>query len=127
MKTKVGKQRVTLIENDRKQSVTLSAFEDFNALAGLAQIELKGRKVGVQILQKGKRYCFVFGFVCNGIHDTLRPDQIPPTLRSFEAALKELPIGERMTVQLSSFTSDRDRQKQLDHLLNKAPSVVPRK
>lgn len=122
MKTKVGKQRVTLIENNQKQSVTLSAFEDFNALAGLAQIELKGRKVGVQILQKGKRYCFVFGFVCKGVHDTLRPDQIPPTLRSFEAALKELPIGERMTVHLSSFTSDRDRQKQLDHLLNKAPS-----
>ena len=72
MKTKVGKQRVTLIENNQKQSVTLSAFEDFNALAGLAQIELKGRKVGVQILQKGKKYCFVFGFVCNGVHDTLR-------------------------------------------------------
>ena len=122
MKTKVGKQRVTLIENNQKQSVTLSAFEDFNALAGLAQIELKGRKVGVKILQKDKKYCFVFGFTCSGVHDTLRSDQIPPTLRNFEAALKELPIGERMTVHLSSFTSDHDRQKQLDHLLNKAPS-----
>ncbi|KAM3092524.1 hypothetical protein ACKFKG_22165 [Phormidesmis sp. 146-35] len=122
MKTKVGKQRVTLIENNQKQSVTLSAFEDFNALAGLAQIELKGRKVGVKILQKDKKYCFVFGFTCSGVHDTLRSDQIPPTLRNFEAALKELPIGERMTVHLSSFTSDRDRQKQLDHLLNKASS-----
>jgi hypothetical protein len=91
-------------------------------LAGLAQIELKGRKVGVKILQKDKKYCFVFGFTCSGVHDTLRSDQIPPTLRNFEAALKELPIGERMTVHLSSFTSDRDRQKQLDHLLNKAPS-----
>jgi hypothetical protein len=122
MKPKVGNQRVTLIENNQKQSVTLSAFEDFNALAGLAQIELKGRKVGVQILQKGGRYCFVFGFTCTGVHDTLRPDQIPPTLRNFEAALKELPIGERMTVHLSSFTSDRDRQKNLDDLFNKTSS-----
>ena len=124
MKPLAGKQRVTVIDqNDRKQSVTLSAFEDYNALSGFAQIELKGRRVGTALLQKGKnRYCFVFGFTCPGIHDTLRPDQIPPTLRSFEAALKELPSGERLTVHLSSFTTDRDRQSHLDHLLEAATS-----
>jgi hypothetical protein len=123
MKPKVGKQRVTLIEKDAKQSVTLSAFEDYNALTGFAQIELKGRNVGAAILQKGKsRYSFVFGFTCTGIHDTLRPDQIPPTLRSFEAALKELPTGERLTLHLSSFTTDLDRQQQLNKLVRSAPS-----
>jgi len=123
MKSKVGKQRVTVIDKERKQSITLSAFEDYNALAGFAQIELKGRSVGAALLQKGKnRFCFVFGFACTGIHDTLRPDQISPTLRSFEAALKELPSGERLTVHLSSFTTDRDRQQQLDQLLEQTPS-----
>jgi hypothetical protein len=123
MKSKLGIQRVTVIENNKKQTVTQSAFEDFNSLTGFAQIDLKGRSVGTALLQKSKhRFCFVFGFRTTGIHDTLRPDQIPPTLRSFESALKELPSGERLTIHLSSFTEDGDRQIELDRLMGKAPS-----
>jgi hypothetical protein len=123
MKPKVGKQRVAIIENNKKQTVTQSAFEDFNSLAGFAQIDLKGRSVGTALLQKSKhRFCFVFGFKTTGIHDTLRPDQLPPTLRSFESALKELPSGERLTIHLSSFTEDGDRQLELDRLMQKADS-----
>ena len=123
MKPKLGKQKVTVIEGEKKKSSSLSAFEDFNHLAGFAQIELKGRSVGAAILQRSKnRFCFVFGFSSYGIHDTLRPDQIPPTISNFESALKELLPGERMTVHLSSFAEDADRQKELDALLAKAPS-----
>ena len=123
MNPKLGKQRVVVIEDNKKQTITQSAFEDFNSLAGFAQIDLKGRSVGAALLQKSKhRFCFVFGFKTTGIHDTLRPDQIPPTLRSFESALKELPSGERLTVHLSSFTEDSDRQFELDRLMEKAAS-----
>ena len=123
MKPKLGKQRVTIIDNGKTQTVTQRAFEDFNTLAGFAQISLKGRNVGAALLQKSKnRFCFVFGFHTNGIHDTLRPEQIATTLRNFESALKELPTGERLTLHLSSFTSDADRQTELDQLIAKASS-----
>ena len=123
MKPKLGKQRVTMIDNGKKQTITQTAFEDFNTLAGFAQISLKGRNVGAALLQKSRnRFCFVFGFHTNGIHDTLRPEQISTTLRNFESALKELPTGERLTLHLSSFTSDSDRQTELNQLMAKAAS-----
>ena len=123
MKPKLGKQRVTIIDDGKKQTVTQRAFEDFNTLAGFAQISLKGRNVGAALLQKSKnRFCFVFGFHTGGVHDTLRPEQISTTLRNFESALKELPTGERLTLHLSSFTSDADRQTELDQLIAKASS-----
>ena len=123
MKPKLGKQRVTVIERNTKHTVTQTAFEDFNNLEGFAQINMKGRSIGAALLQKGKnRFSFVFGFKAKGVHDTLKPDQVQPTLDKFESALKELPPGERLTVHLRSFTADSDRQAELDHLLCSAPS-----
>ncbi len=43
-------------------------------------------------------------------------------MRNFESALKELPTGERLTLHLSSFTSDSDRQTELNQLIAKAAS-----
>jgi hypothetical protein len=123
MKPKLGKQKVTIIDQDRRATAIQSAFEDFSALAGFVQIELKGRNVGAAILQRSKhRFCFVFGFSSPGIHDTLRPDQVPPVLSNLEAALKELPSNERLTIHLSSFAADADRQVELDRLMQTAPS-----
>jgi hypothetical protein len=123
MKPKLGKQKVTIIDQDRRATAIQSAFEDFSALAGFVQIELKGRNVGAAILQRSKhRFCFIFGFSSPGIHDTLRPDQVPPVLSNLEAALKELPANERLTVHLSSFAADTDRQVELDRLIQTAPS-----
>jgi hypothetical protein len=123
MKPKLGKQRVTVLTQDQKLSVVQSAFEDFNPLAGLVEIEMKGRNLGALMLQPNKnRFCFVFGFTASGIHDTLRPDQLPPTITSLESGLKELLPNERMTIHLSSFNGDEDRQTDLDALINQAPS-----
>ena len=124
MKFKIGRQRVTFFRQGEKESVVQSPFEDFNTLRSFVQISLKGRTVGAAMLQKsGTQFCFIFGFRCNGIHDTLRPDQIAPTLESFESALKELPSGERITIHLSSFKGDADRQTELDRLIDIAPSA----
>ena len=123
MKPKIGKQRVTIFNRGKQKSAVQNAFEDASALLGFVKIELKGRSVGAALLQKSKtQFCFVFGFRCNGIHETLRPDQILPTLSSFESALKEIPGGERLTIRLSSFSADEDRQVELNRLLEIAPS-----
>jgi len=121
---KLGKKRVTLIDRGtQKKTVTQSAFEDFTALTGFVEFNLKGRKVAAAIMQKGKnRFCFTFGFVCSGIHDTMRSEQIKPTRTKLESALKELPSNECMTIHLTSFKGDGDRQAELDSLLLKAPS-----
>ena len=124
MKPKLGKKRITLLDRgQQKKTVTQSAFEDFNSLATFAQLDLKGRNVGTAILQKSKnRYQFVFGFSSSGIHDTLRSEQIKPTLNKLESALKELPSGGHLTLHLQSFREDGDRQAELDQLLMKASS-----
>lgn len=123
MKQKLGKKKTAVFEGEKKKTVFQNAFEDFNYLAGFAHIELKGRSVGAAILQRSKnRFCYVFGFTSYGIHDTLRADQIPPIIHSFESALKELLPNERMTIHLSSFATDADRQSELDELIEKAPS-----
>ncbi|HEY9645411.1 MAG TPA: hypothetical protein V6C88_03525 [Chroococcidiopsis sp.] len=123
MKPKLGRQRTTVIERDRKVAIVQSAFEDFNPLSSLIDIELKGRNLGALLLQPSKsRFCFVFGFRASGIHDTLRLDQLLPTIASLESGLKELLPNERLTIHLSSFTGDSDRQADLDQLMSQAPS-----
>ena len=124
MKRKIGRKKVKVIQGEQQKTVFQSAFEDFTHLAGFAHIELKSRSVGAAVIQRSKnRFCFVFGFSSYGIHDTLRPEQIPPVINNFESALKELLPGERMTVHLSSFAADADRQNELDALMEKAPSA----
>lgn len=124
MKEKIGKKKIKVIQGGQKQAGFQEAFEDFTHLAGFAHIELKSRSVGAAIIQRSKnRFCFVFGFNSSGLHDTLLPEQIPPVIQNLESALKELLPGERMTVHLSSFAADADRQSELDALMEKAPSA----
>ncbi|NEQ48220.1 MAG: hypothetical protein F6K00_33680 [Leptolyngbya sp. SIOISBB] len=83
---------------------------------------MKGRDVGAALLTHKGVYRLVFGFSCKGIHDTLRPDQLMPTIEKLEAGLKELFSGSMLTFHLSSFADDSDRQSELDELIEKAPS-----
>lgn len=123
MKPKLGKKTAKILTDGKEVAVTLSAFEDFSRLETFVDFDLKGRKAGAAMLQGAKsEYCFVFGFTTPGIHDTLRLDQIAPTIHNLEAALKELLPGERMTVHLSSFRDDSDRQQELDDLISRTDS-----
>ncbi|MEL7316525.1 MAG: hypothetical protein AAFN08_16515 [Cyanobacteria bacterium J06559_3] len=117
----VGKA-VEMTPEGKLRTTMLRAFEDFLPLEGFASVELKGRAVGMAILKKSDSYRFIFGFRSQGIHDTLRDDQIAPTSEAIEAALKEIPAGESATFHLSSFASDQDRQAELDRLFEVAPS-----
>jgi hypothetical protein len=91
----------------------------------MLRVSLNGRDVGAYALTKGTqkdRFCFVFGFECRGIHTTLRPEQIDTIVNNIEAALKDIPSDERMTLHLGSFSSDKNRQQELASLIKKAPS-----
>ena len=121
MKQKIGKQSVGVAGSETR----FTPFEDALHLATMLRISLDGRDIGAYTLTKGNqkdRFCFVFGFDCQGIHTTLRPEQINTILNNIEAGLKDIPEGERMTLHLGSFSSDKQRQKELASLVKKSPS-----
>ena len=109
MKLKIGNHRLTLGD----QFVgTLTPFEDALHLAAMLRVELRGRRVGAYVLTKGhnrEHLCFVFGFDCKGIHNTLTDEQVQTVFSQLESGLKDLPGVERLTIHLGSFSSDRDR------------------
>ncbi|MBF1989040.1 hypothetical protein [Fischerella thermalis] len=121
MKQKIGKQSVGVAGSETR----FTPFEDALHLATMLRISLDGRDIGAYTLTKGNqkdRFCFVFGFDCPGIHTTLRPEQINTILNNIEAGLKDIPEGERITLHLGSFSSDKQRQKELASLVKKSPS-----
>ncbi|MFH7027921.1 MAG: hypothetical protein ACHBN1_21615 [Heteroscytonema crispum UTEX LB 1556] len=120
MKPKIGKQSVGTAGNER-----LTPFEDALHLGTMLRVSLNGRDIGAYILTKGNqkdRFCFVFGFECKGIHTTLRSEQIDTICNNIEAGLKDIPAGERITFHLGSFSSEKQRQKELASLVKKAAS-----
>ncbi|GAX42134.1 hypothetical protein NIES4075_31340 [Tolypothrix sp. NIES-4075] len=120
MKQKIGKQSVGVASSER-----LTPFEDALHLATMLRVSLGGRDVGAYLLTKGtqkNRFCFVFGFECRGIHTTLRADQIDTIISNIESGLKDIPANERITFHLSSFSSDKKRQKELSSIIKQTPS-----
>ncbi|MCP6761724.1 MAG: hypothetical protein NHB32_23935 [Fischerella sp. CENA71] len=121
MKQKIGKQSIGVGGSEAR----FTPFEDALHLATMLRVSLEGRDIGAYILTKGNqkdRFCFVFGFDCQGIHTTLRPEQINTIINNIEAGLKDIPEGEKMTLHLGSFSSDKQRQQELASLVKKTPS-----
>jgi hypothetical protein len=121
MKQKIGKRSVGIAGSETR----LTPFEDALHLATMLRVALNERDIGAYILTKGTqkdRFCFVFGFECRGIHTTLRSEQIDTIFSNLEAGLKDIPNGERITLHLGSFSSDKQRQKELAALIKSTPS-----
>ncbi|KYC36727.1 hypothetical protein WA1_44420 [Scytonema hofmannii PCC 7110] len=121
MKEKIGKQSVGIAGRESR----LTPFEDALHLATMLRVALDGRDIGAYILTKGTqkdRFCFVFGFECQGIHTTLTTDQIETICNNIEVGLKDIPGEERITIHMGSFSSDKQRQQELTALIKRTPS-----
>ncbi|MUG93838.1 hypothetical protein F7734_16025 [Scytonema sp. UIC 10036] len=121
MKEKIGKQSVGIAGRESR----LTPFEDALHLATMLRVALDSRDIGAYILTKGTqkdRFCFVFGFECQGIHTTLTTDQIETICNNIEVGLKDIPGEERITFHMGSFSSDKQRQQELASLIKRAPS-----
>ncbi|MBH8573072.1 hypothetical protein I8752_08600 [Nostocaceae cyanobacterium CENA369] len=121
MKQKIGKKSIGIAG----QETRLTPFEDALHLATMLRISLNGRDIGAYILTRGTqrdRFCFVFGFECRGIHTTLRDEQIDTIFNNIESGLKDIPEGERLTLHMGSFSSDKQRQQELADLVKRTPS-----
>jgi hypothetical protein len=121
VKKKIGSRSF----DDGSQKRKGQPIEDLFQLATMLRIELEGRKIGGYLLKKDEdSYMVTFGFECLGIHSTLRAEQIDPVFDALEAGLKDFPIGgECLTIHMSSFTTDEERQRQLKKLIKLAPSA----
>ncbi|HEY9597789.1 MAG TPA: hypothetical protein V6D33_08980, partial [Cyanophyceae cyanobacterium] len=98
-------------------------LEDFFHLTTMLRVELNSRRIGAYVLRKGENnFKITFGFECRGIHSALRTEQIDPIFDALESGLKDFPENEQLTVHMTSFTSDIERQQQLALLSQSAPS-----
>lgn len=96
-----------------------SPFESALDLVTMVRLALQNRRVGGYLLRRGQaRWCMVFGFACQGIHNTLSEDQMLEALAHLESGLKELPKGERLTLHMGLFAGDTKRQQELVTLAN---------
>jgi len=99
----------------------LKHFEKELAVEFILQFQLRGRSVSCFVLKTAEESLqFVFGWESKGIHTTLSTEQESLIFDSIQLALQDIPEGEKLTIHFSSFTSDLDRQKDLQHLYHKA-------
>ncbi len=117
VKNKIGARKV----NNGATKTKLTPFEDDLDLASFLQVDLNGRSVGAYVLRKGENsFKIIYGWECQGIHSSLRDEQIDPVFDAIESGLKDFPPKEELTVNLGSFTSDEQRQEQLGKLADSA-------
>ena len=109
------------------QKITLEAVENYFHLQFPLRYEIRQRTVGAFVLGQGAkktdpptRFKFVFGFECRGIHTTLKPSEQEDVFNRIESGLKDIPLGETLTIHFGSFSSDKERQIQLKNLMDKA-------
>ena len=103
--------------NGKKRKI--DPIENYMALQSFMNLELRGRQVGAMFLGRGsacEHKKFIFGFRCRGIHTTLKEEQKDPTFDAIESGLKDIPVGETMTIHLSSFSTASDRMDELKRL-----------
>jgi hypothetical protein len=116
MQTKVKSRKIKKPTAKGSRSVELEAFEKELSLETFIEIKQKGRKVGAAMLQKGsKKSRFVFGFKCNGNHDTLPDIEVERAIMAQRQGLKEM--DGTITFHMESFSDDSDRQSYLDDLI----------
>lgn len=119
-RAKQGKRKV---KHSRK-TIVLHPLEDALNLVCYGQINLQNIEAGFEFSERHnlahhrrQEFRFTFGFRTAGIHSTLSEAQAEAILERMETAAKELPPGERLTFEYCSVADDRDRQVELDDLL----------
>lgn len=119
------RNRVSAIaEVSAERRLRLRGVESLFHLEAMVSFELEGRQVGAYLLERnGSEWQFGFGFECEGLHSFQAPAAYERQLESLEAGLKDVPLGEHLTLHLSSFRDDRDRQEELQAREQQAPSL----
>jgi hypothetical protein len=98
-------------------------FEDEMHLECICNLAFRGREMGAYLLRNGHQLSVVFGFQTSGIHPLLSTEQDELALAQLEAGLKGFRPGDRLRIHLRSFANDRDRQSELQSLIDDTDST----
>lgn len=102
------------------------ALEDKYALHCYGRINLKNCDIGFYLLsgKKKSQLRLVFGWSTAGIASTISELSAEKTAQKLAAGLKELPTDDTMTFEYSAFADDKDRQEELDELLEEQQDAL---
>jgi hypothetical protein len=118
------RKKVRLKADDK--AVSISPFEEEMDLDCFVEFRLRGRNFGAALLNVGRQYKLVFGFECDGIHPEYPEEQMQAIQDKLTAGMSQIPEGEQLTMQLSSFAHDGERLKELKTLHDQAKNPLLR-
>lgn len=113
MKQKVGRRKV-----GTKKKEEVEPIEDKFDLVCLIRFQLKGQHVGAYLLQKKGTLRVVWAFKWKGINSTLSREEAQAIAELIESGLKQIPLGEELTINAGTFSSAGDRVAELKQLKN---------
>jgi hypothetical protein len=109
------------VTNGDLTQTRLSAIENKIPCEAIIDYEIDNNIVGAYLTKEGsntsENYRLVFGFETIGFHSNLRESEVLRVFENITNTLKQLPMGELVTVKFSSYSDDRQRQFQLSTLL----------
>lgn len=118
IKERVGTMGNWFQKVKNKQEV-FTAIEDFSNLVCYGQINLQGYKVGFYLLKNRQgKLRFVFRWRIKGSHPTISEQDAKKLLADWAKGVRDFPPDEEITIEQSSFAWDKDRQAELDQILN---------
>lgn len=112
--------------SDSKGNKTLLAFEKTVQLQTFVKYLLpNGTSVGAMLLNDGTpempNYMARFGWYGSGFHEVFSEEQGRSNVSGISAVMAELPLGQALRIQLSTFSDDLPRQKELIGHFHEAP------
>jgi hypothetical protein len=100
----------------KKKRVTFDSIEDSTHLVCMVDYNMRNRRVGAYLLKKNDSYQFVFGFITDGYHPNLSPDELEVAFDKLENGLKDFPLDESLQIHYQDFRSVGSRISELDKL-----------
>lgn len=116
-KKKIAKQTV---KNGHNAKMTLTPFERDVQFSSFVEFNLDGRKIGAYLCRKQENsYKLTFVFNCKGINPTIADLELDDVFDRLEGGFKDIPDKETLTIHLTSFAEDIDRQLELNEAIEK--------
>ena len=91
-------------------------FQNYSDLHAIAQISIAGHSFAALILEKNNSWSAVIPFEFKGLHTQLEASEITQITKAISEAMKQLPIGEHLTMMMGCYSSDSQRAYQLEQL-----------
>jgi hypothetical protein len=114
-KKKIAKQT---IRNGHNAKMTLTPFERDVQFNSFVEFNLDGRKIGAYLCRKKENsYKLTFVFNCKGINPTITDLELDDVFDRLEGGFKDIPDQETLTIHLTSFAEDIERQLELNDII----------